>query len=260
MALYEIADAKLGEERELAKLRRDYSINHSAGAALGTIAALIGIVFGYAVAVAFGLLLSLTAVVSGIVLFVAGYFSGRRYFSHEKEMERQKIKDMEALDIKKKKANEEKAAKQNPIHKMAVQTFPVIFPAQFESYLDRIYTSKTLEDAVRENIENFKKTIPRLSKETDEKAVSELVYAVKNHPDTAQIIVPPQYAVSGFPDSMIIKKSDLRSDAARRQLADYYLDLFHNRDAMMARKNPQVAGYYRFFINTFETSEYKKYM
>ena len=262
MAMYEIKDAKIEEERELIKLRKDYRTNHIAGAALGTISSLLGIGFGSAFAVVFGMGVFVTAVVSGISLFLAGYFSGRRYFSREKELERQKIKEREDeyLDLKNKKEREEKAKEINPIHKMAEQTFNIVFPPQFESYLDRTYTTKTLEETIEENIESFKKMIPKLAKEDDAKAVSELVYAVKNHPDTAQIIVPPQYAVSGFPDSMIIKKSDLRSEAARRQLADYYLDLFHNKDAMLARKNPQVAGYYRFFINTFETSEYKKYL
>ncbi len=148
------------------------------------------------------------------------------------------------------KTNETKEDKIAHIYKSADSS---IFPKKFNKITEKVLDPDSLKKRIEANLDTIKKNNQTLEKEKDnQKVISTIEYAVLQ--SSATILVPNDILVENMPASLIISRSDLKSELFRQQLADAY------REDMEKKKlDKKMVKYYTYLINTIEM-EYFKYL
>jgi hypothetical protein len=196
----------------------------------------------------FGLLVSAAA-----GLFAAIYFRKKDKASDKKGQGKSGAFGNEmGPDTMMQKAIEEdvktKDEKTSMIAKAAIQ---YVFPKKYNTIDEKLYDISLLRTKIQSNLDDIKRAVPILAKETDNQKVATTVeYSLMTN--SVVIAIPADVVPKGKPASVIINKEDFKSPLMRNQMSEYY--------RAVAEKNkydPALVKYYTFLINTIEVEYYK---
>lgn len=196
----------------------------------------------------FGLLVSAAA-----GLFAAIYFRKKDKSSDKKGQGKSGVFGNEmGPDTMMQKAIEEdvksKDEKTSMIAKAAIQ---YVFPKKYNTIDEKLYDISLLRTKIQSNLDDIKRAVPVLAKETDnQKVASAVEYSLMTN--SVVIAIPADVVPKGKPASVIINKEDFKSPLMRNQMSEHY--------RAVAEKNkydPALVKYYTFLINTIEVEYYK---
>jgi ABC-type multidrug transport system fused ATPase/permease subunit len=126
-----------------------------------------------------------------------------------------------------------------------------VFPKKYNTIEDKIFDINTIRAKIQSNLEDIKKSVPILAKESDlNKVASSIEYSLITN--SVVIAIPNDLVPKGKPQSLIINKEDFKSPLLRNQMSEHF--------RAVAEKNKYdtaLVKYYTFLINTFELEYYK---
>ncbi|MBK8399067.1 MAG: hypothetical protein IPL26_27990 [Leptospiraceae bacterium] len=126
-----------------------------------------------------------------------------------------------------------------------------VFPKKYNTIDEKLYDINLLRTKIQSNLDDIKRAVPILAKESDNQKVSSSIeYSLMTN--SVVIAIPADIVPRGKPASVIINKEDFKSPLMRNQMSEHYRAL-----AEKNKYDTALLKYYTFLINTIEVEYYK---
>jgi len=184
-------------------------------------------------------------------LIAAVYFRKKDKSSIESKQPKTSFSNETGSNTAMQKSIEEDIRKEDKASVIARAAINYVFPKKYHSIDEKLYDINMLRTKIQSNLDDIKRAVPVLAKETDNQKVSSAIeYSLMTN--SVVIAIPADVVPRGKPASVIINKEDFKSPLMRNQMSEYYRAL-----AEKNKYDTALLKYYTFLINTIEVEYYK---
>ncbi len=193
-----------------------------------------------------GLLIS-----AAISIFVGVYFRKKDSEKLDKDTKQNPVVSLSQNPLNKTSEDEDPKKLEEKISQISKVANQYVFPKKYNKIEDKLYDINSLRSKIQNNLDEIKKNVPILKKESDlNKVSSSIEYSLVT---TAVVIaIPNDLVPKGKQNSVIVAREDFKSPLLRGQMSEYYRE-----QAEKNKYDQSLVKYYTFLINTFEMEYFK---